>query len=88
MEMFLGEKSALEETIVRTLIQKHLKITTAESCTGGLLAGRLLDIAGASEVYEEGYITYSDASKAKLLGVKKKRWKNIVQSVKKRLRRW
>ena len=53
------------------LIQKHLKITTAESCTGGLLAGRLLDIAGASEVYEEGYITYSDASKAKLLGVKK-----------------
>ncbi len=71
MEMFLGEKSALEETIVQTLIQKHLKITTAESCTGGLLAGRLLDIAGASEVYEEGYITYSDASKAKLLGVKK-----------------
>lgn len=71
MEILLEEKTALEENIVWKLIQKHLKITTAESCTGGLLAGRLLNVAGASDVYEEGYITYSDTSKEKLLGVKK-----------------
>ncbi len=46
-------------------------LTTAESCTGGLLAGRILDIAGASVVYEEGYITYSNESKTRLISVEK-----------------
>ena len=42
---------------------------TAESCSGGLTAGRLLNVPGASEVYREGYITYSNEAKEKLLGV-------------------
>ena len=45
-------------------------MTTAESCTGGKLAGQLLNVPGASEVYQEGYITYANKSKEKILGVK------------------
>ena len=46
-----------------------MTVTTAESCTGGLLAGRIINAAGASAVYKEGYITYSNGGKEKLLGV-------------------
>lgn len=60
---------ALEERIIALLKQAGFTVTTAESCTGGLLAGRLLNAAGASEVYKEGYITYSNEAKEKLLHV-------------------
>lgn len=63
---------ALEERIIALLKQAGFTATTAESCTGGLLAGRLLNAAGASEVYKEGYITYSNEAKEKLLGVSQK----------------
>ena len=46
-----------------------LRIATAESCTGGLLTGRLTDVAGSSDVVERGFVTYSNASKTELLGV-------------------
>lgn len=59
----------LEELAVKRLERHHLKLTTAESCSGGLLAGRILNVAGASSIYEEGYITYSNQAKEKLLGV-------------------
>jgi nicotinamide-nucleotide amidase len=45
------------------------RITTAESCTGGLLAGALTDIAGSSDVFDRGFITYSNAAKQDMLGV-------------------
>ena len=44
-------------------------VVTAESCTGGLIAGALTDIAGASDVVERGFVTYSYESKSELLGV-------------------
>jgi nicotinamide-nucleotide amidase len=44
-------------------------LATAESCTGGLVAGALTEIAGASDVVDRGYVTYSDAAKMELLGV-------------------
>lgn len=59
----------LESKIVQKLIDKGYTITTAESCTGGLLAGRILNVSGASEVYNEGHITYSNEAKERLLGV-------------------
>ena len=64
------ESVTLEDTIVDLLKQKHFTVTTAESCTAGKLAGRIMNVAGASEVYNEGYITYANAAKEKLLGVK------------------
>ena len=59
----------LEEKIIRKLQELDYSVTTVESCTGGLLAGRLLNVSGASDVYNEGYITYANASKERLLGV-------------------
>ena len=49
--------------------QKNLKIGTAESCTGGLISSTITSISGSSEVYELGYVTYSNQSKIDLLKV-------------------
>jgi nicotinamide-nucleotide amidase len=46
-----------------------LRITTAESCTGGLVAAAITEISGASEVFDRGYVTYSNLAKTELLGV-------------------
>jgi nicotinamide-nucleotide amidase len=48
---------------------KKLKIAAAESCTGGLLAATLTEIAGSSDVFERGFVTYSNAAKENMLGV-------------------
>jgi nicotinamide-nucleotide amidase len=45
------------------------RIATAESCTGGLIAGALTDVAGSSDVFERGFVTYSNAAKVEMLGV-------------------
>lgn len=55
--------------LVPLLIQKKLKITTAESCTGGLAAKLITDVSGSSACFEAGVITYSNVAKQKLLGV-------------------
>lgn len=60
-----------EEEVVHTLMEKGYDITTAESCTGGMIASTLINVSGISEIYKEGYITYANDSKQKLLGVKK-----------------
>jgi nicotinamide-nucleotide amidase len=49
--------------------QAKLRIVTAESCTGGMVAARLTDIAGASDVVERGFVTYSNEAKTEMLGV-------------------
>jgi nicotinamide-nucleotide amidase len=49
--------------------RKKLTLATAESCTGGLLAGALTEIAGSSEVFDRGFVTYSNAAKQQMLGV-------------------
>ena len=60
-----------EERLVELLTEKKLIISTAESCTGGMVASEIINVAGASEVYSEGFITYSNKAKIKYLGVKK-----------------
>ncbi|HPA38913.1 MAG TPA: CinA family protein [Phenylobacterium sp.] len=61
------------ETLARLLIdearQRNLRIVTAESCTGGLVAGAICAIPGASDVFERGFITYNNRAKQELLGV-------------------
>ena len=59
----------LEEEVVELLARKHLTVTTAESCTGGLIAGTLINAAGASDVLNEGYVTYSNEAKERLVHV-------------------
>jgi nicotinamide-nucleotide amidase len=49
--------------------QRHLTVATAESCTGGLVAGALTDIAGSSDVIDRGFVTYSNAAKEEMLAV-------------------
>ena len=63
------KEHSLEERIAALLRQRGFTVTTTESCTGGLLAVRLINAAGISEVYKEGYITYSNEAKEKLLHV-------------------
>lgn len=55
--------------LLRTCCARGLTIATAESCTGGLVAALLTSIAGSSDVVERGFVTYSNPSKAELLGV-------------------
>lgn len=60
----------LEEEIVSMLSKKGLTLTTAESCTGGLIAKRLTDVSGASAVFHGGAVTYSNCLKTDWLGVR------------------
>lgn len=70
------EEENLEDVVVNLLAKHKLTIATAESCTGGLLTGRLVNVPGASEVLGEGFITYSNEAKEKYLNVSHKTLEN------------
>jgi nicotinamide-nucleotide amidase len=57
------------EALLATLRARKLMLATAESCTGGLIAGVLTEIAGSSDVIERGFVTYSNEAKNELIGV-------------------
>jgi nicotinamide-nucleotide amidase len=57
------------EALLGAYRQAGLRLVTAESCTGGLVAGCLTEIAGSSDVVERGFVTYSNAAKQEVLGV-------------------
>ncbi len=59
----------LAEEVLRLARSHGLTIATAESCTGGLVAGALTEVPGASEVLNRGFVTYSNAAKTEMLGV-------------------
>ena len=61
--------AGLEETLVHTLKQQGLTLSTAESCTGGMIAQRITSVSGSSEVFGYGFVTYWEQAKAKLVGV-------------------
>lgn len=68
--IYTNEESVTLEMAVAELLKKYnLTAATAESCTGGLLAGRLINVPGISSNFKEGYITYSNEAKEKLLDV-------------------
>lgn len=67
----------LAESVVKLLAEDELTVTTAESCTGGLVAARLVDVPGVSEVFKQGFITYSNKAKRKILNVKKETLKTL-----------
>lgn len=61
---------ALEEQLVDKLLEKNYKISFAESCTGGLCCGTLVNVTNASKVLDMSFVTYSNESKMKLIDVK------------------
>lgn len=63
------ENEELNEVVVRILKEKGLTIASSESCTGGMFAAAITDVAGASDVISSSYVTYSNESKIKELGV-------------------
>jgi len=67
--LFSQNGETLEECVVAKLRELQLKISTAESCSGGLLAHRLTNVPGASEVFTHGFVTYSNAAKTSELRV-------------------
>ena len=65
------EDESLQDAVVKLLKKYELTVTTAESCTGGMLAARLVNVPGVSDVFREGFITYSNKAKRKILDVNK-----------------
>nr|WP_294524539.1 competence/damage-inducible protein A [uncultured Blautia sp.] len=64
-------EKTLEEAVVDMLRDQRLSLALAESCTGGEIASRIVNVPGASEVFTHGFVTYSNRAKRKCLGVKK-----------------
>lgn len=69
--IYSKEDKSLPETVVDLLIEKNLKISAAESCTGGMFSKMIVDIPGSSQILDESIVTYSNSAKEKYLNVKK-----------------
>lgn len=63
------ELTKLAKSVLKVCRARNIKLATAESCTGGLVAAALTEIAGSSDVFDRGFVTYSNAAKEKMLGV-------------------
>lgn len=68
---FSQELTNLANKLVKLAIKNQIKLTTAESCTGGLVSGLITSISGSSEIFDRAFITYSNIAKNELLEVKK-----------------
>lgn len=62
-------EETLEYLVYQLLKKKHYTLTTAESATGGMIASTLINVPGISEFFQEGYVTYSNAAKVKMIHV-------------------
>lgn len=78
----------LQNMVVEKLTKNNLKLATAESCTGGLLSGRITAVSGASEVFDCGVCSYANKIKHKVLGVSEKLLTHSAQCRPKPLCRW
>jgi nicotinamide-nucleotide amidase len=65
----MADVNDLAEEVLRLAVGAGLKIVTAESCTGGLVAGAITEIAGSSRAMDRGFVTYSNEAKTEVLGV-------------------
>lgn len=69
MSVFAGEIEVLAQQVISLCAARGWQVATAESCTGGLIAGALTEISGSSAVVDRGFVTYSNAAKQDLIGV-------------------
>jgi nicotinamide-nucleotide amidase len=67
--IFSTDEEQLAETVVRALSRRRETLALAESCTGGLIANKITNVAGASDVFLSGFVTYSNEEKMRVLGV-------------------
>lgn len=67
----LEEKESLEDVVVNLLKKYELTVTTAESCTGGMISSTIINVPGCSDVFKEAFVTYSNRAKKKYLDVSK-----------------
>lgn len=67
----LYDADQMAQELIALMREQGLSLTTVESCTGGLFTATLVDVPGASDVVKQGFITYSNKAKRKLVGVKK-----------------
>ena len=74
---FQQMNSKTEQSIARIMFKESMNISTAESCTGGLVSSRLTDIPGSSVYIKENYVTYANEIKSKILGVKEETLKQF-----------
>ena len=65
-----NENNSLEYIVMKKVIKRGMTVATAESCTGGMVAARLINYPGASQAFVNGMVTYTNESKHRLLGVK------------------
>lgn len=72
-----GADMTLEEQIVALMQEKKLTLAVAESCTGGMLSSRMIDVPGVSDVYKAGFVTYANEAKQNLIGVKEETLKEF-----------
>lgn len=70
MSLFPSEIEQLAERVIQAYSSRNFTVSTAESCTGGLISGALTEIAGSSQVVDRGFVTYSNQAKMTLLDVK------------------
>ncbi len=70
IDLYGTDNDTLEEVTVNLLIRNNLKISTAESCTAGLIASKIGSVAGASAILDQAFVTYANEAKMKLVGVK------------------
>ncbi|MBY5552409.1 CinA family protein [Rhizobium leguminosarum] len=69
MSLFPQDVISTAEAIIRDFTAAGLMVSTAESCTGGLVAGALTEISGSSAVVDRGFVTYTNSAKIEMLGV-------------------
>lgn len=81
-------ETTLEMAVADLLMANDLTVTTAESCTGGMIAARIINVPGVSECYKAGLVTYSNKAKRKFLGVRKSTPTNTVPSAARLPQRW
>ena len=68
-DLYTTDNETMEDVVGRLLLDRDLKVSTAESCTGGLIAARLVNVSGISRVFERGYVVYANRAKEEELGV-------------------
>ena len=77
IDVYGEDDQKIEEVVSKLLIDRNIKISTAESCTGGMIASRLVGVPGVSDVFLEGAVTYSNEAKMRTLNVREETLKKF-----------